>query len=173
MVDGFGKNKDGHIVYSQIDFPIGALASLDAIGLVDPKIDGSREQGFRLLKTQYWLEFVGLVDGEGPVLWGWSVGLTAAQIEEAIEADPQSVFDEANRDTNRPVFPIGMYNTDPVATNTTTLNAQMFVGEFKPRWSIREGNFLSTWAYNVDAGALTSGAELRGICKHFGVWLND
>ncbi len=151
---------------------LGSLAALD-MATVNSKIDGSRERGFRITKTMYDVDIYGY-DGteDGPVAFGLAVGMTAAEIEEAIEADPQSPNDVAAEErVGRAVFPLGVI---PRSGPSTPSN-QHEMRELKTtsiNWSVPEGSGLVWWFYNY-GGALGAGNLASIFAKHFGVWLND
>lgn len=96
---------------------------------------------------------------------GFSMNHDQADIEEAIEADPQNPQDdEENLQAKRPVWPLHIVGDgDP----------QAIKGSFNPRWSCPEGRAAQWWAYNLDTAGLTDGEVLSIFAKHYGVWLRD
>ncbi len=152
-----------------------ALVTLNAsTALLEPtNVDASREQGFRVTKMETAVAFTGKTANEGPILWGLAFGQTAAEIEEAIESDPQGMFNEANQELqerqNRPVWPIGIINPLPVAGVID--EGKMIT--LKPNWSAPEGGTMDFFAYNFGSGSLTTGTVIRYVYKLFGVWLKD
>ncbi len=152
-----------------------ALATLNAsTALVEPtKVDASREQGFRVTKIETAVAWTGKTDGEGPILWGLAFGQTAAEIEEAIEDDPQGMQNEAGRTLqehqNRPVWPIGIVSPSGVAGVLD--EGKVIV--LRPNWSAPEGGTMDFFAYNFGSGSLTTGTVMRYVYKLFGVWLRD
>lgn len=157
------------IIYDDVELALGALAGKDAIA-APSKIDASRENGFRVMKTEYWMIFYGKTTAEGPIMVGLAPNLAAASIEETIEADPQSrTDDQVTPDSKRPVFPLEIIDY----TEVDMTNLQPYKGEVKIRWSIPEGNNLNWFAYNMNAAGLTTGTVVRIFAKHYGVWLRD
>ncbi len=152
-----------------------ALATLAAsTALLEPtKVDASREQGFRVTKIETMVGFTGKTAGEGPILWGLAFGQTAAEIEEAIEDDPQGMQNAANVELqehqNRPVWPIGIL--DPAAVAGVIDEGKVIV--LRPNWSAPEGGTMDFFAYNFGSGTLTTGTVMRYVYKLFGVWLRD
>ncbi len=164
-------SEQGAIVHDLSVITVGALAALDAV-VVNSVIDATREEGFRILKTEYFVHFEGKTTAEGPVMFGFAANLNAAEIEEAIEADPQQRADDPEmHNAMRPVWVLG------VIPKLSTEQDQSFPGNvkgiFNPRWSIPEGKGASWWAYNNSSGALTTGLLIKIMAKHFGVWLRD
>ncbi len=157
------------IEYLVLQAAAGALAALDVIN-VGTQIDIGREQGKRITKMQISGGWHGATPGEGPVAWGFSTGLTAAEVEETLESDPQSSFDvPAQEETMRPVFPMGiidMITADGVFNNGLPFDVNL-------NWSVREGAGLDVWFYNISGAVLTTGLTLAAVCKIFGVWLSD
>lgn len=167
------KNPKSGIVYDVIEIACGALAAKDLI-LSASAIDAAKEMGFRILKSQIFASFLNKTADEGGVLFGYAFNPdSAAAVEEAIEADPQSDSRLArlqNEQAMRPVFPIGLIHFN--ATDGVLFNGAAI--EIKPQWSIPEGGALQYWAYNVSPSApLTTGCIIQIQAKHFGVWLND
>ncbi len=134
-------------------------------------IDGSREQGIRISKLKTCLSYEALETLIGPVVVGLSVGLSAAEVEEALEADPQGMQDTpAMEQTDRKVFPIYMI---PARTEVNNRNIQKFETiEDWPFREIDEGNSLDMWAFNIDGSALTAGIITLGMVLT-GEWLRD
>ncbi len=153
----------GAILWDVVEIDISSLASLDAVSGAS-KIDAARENGFRILKSEVMIrsEVGGLAVGmSGP-------GLNVAEVEEAIESDPQSPSDNVDIErTMRMVVPFGVVPFDALVMNLTGENA------IKPRWSWPEGQAMLYWVYNFSPDAVTTDKGLSILAKHFGVWLND
>lgn len=161
------------ILHEVITITVGALASQTAV-LGSSKIDASRENGFRIMKTEYEIDYRGKTASEGPVEIGFAYNQSATLIGETLADDPQSrVEDENAGETKRPVYPLEMvpYNvTNKHGTNPTVPTA---LRSMTARWSIPEGNKFDAYAYNWGGGALTTGMTITIRCKHYGVWLRD
>lgn len=153
------------IVYDLIDLSIGALGGLD-VAVAPSKIDASRLNGFRVMKTEYFMALEGYTAGEGPVVVGMAMLQDDATIEQGLEADPQSASDLANNSyTKRPVWPLEIFTLQTADGGKK--------GSFNPRWSCPEGQVTNWWVYNLDGAALTIGCMLHILAKHYGVWLRD
>lgn len=158
------------IVYDVINITLGTLASVTAVTTVS-KIDTARLQGFRVTRTEWFIERLGGTFGDDPVVVGYGFGTTSTQISEALTRDPQSGSVNAgdtvlNDETMRPIFPMAAFSSE-------NLQLLMKSGVTKPMWSAPEGGFLNWFAFNFGGGALTTGGSIRIFAKHFGVWLKD
>ncbi len=164
----FSDNTMAAIVWDEVGITLGTLGSATVTGN-DSKIDTARAQGFRVLRTEWFIIMDGLTQDEGPILVGLAHDLGATEIDECIEADPQRPNDPAvSEKANRPVWPLTYLWRDSAG------NGQIVdKGVIKLNWSIQEGTLLKWWAKNTDASALTTGAIVKIRAKHFGVWLKD
>ncbi len=148
---------------------LGALAAKDAVDAVS-KIDASRLNGFRIMKTEYWIDYGNKTTAEGPITVGFAVHHSEGEVEEAIEADPQNSADMVlNATAKRPVWPL---ETIP-QSGTGSPSDLVPMRSFNPRWSCIEGKNAFWWAYNRDDAALTTGGVVNIFAKHYGVWLRD
>ncbi len=160
------------VSHEQVSIDVTGLTSANVIGDVT-KIDGARNQGVHIDQIKWaarWQQFTTL---EGGVQVGLSVGdgLTDAQVEEALEADPQSDSDvPATEQSLRKVFPLFM------VPDSTELDSHQQM-EFRSidRWpfkDLNEDEALKTYAYNTSGTTLTSGLiKLDMVIT--GRWLRD
>ncbi len=163
----FSDNSLAGIVWDDFQVALGTLNAITAI-TGNSKIDAARLQGFRVLRSEWYCTLSGLTAGEGPVLVGMAHDLTATEIKECIEADPQRSGDPGEEEkSKRAVWPLALMMN---LSNDGMLNAE---GVKKLGWSFPEGTILKYWAYNVASGDLTTGAVWFLLVKHFGVWLKD
>lgn len=169
--DSIAKNSENlHILYDNVEIALGGLAAGDAIS-ADSRIDNSRLNGFRVMKTEYWLDYYDKTTDEGPIMVGFSMNHSVAEVEEAFEADPQASTDDTNNfRAKRPIWPLEM-----IARDSTELGSgDQRSGSITPRWSCPEGNTAIWWAYNCDlTNPITTGTKVRIFAKHYGVWLRD
>ncbi len=152
---------------------LGALGGNDVIAQ-NSSIDGSRAQGFRIMKSEIFMTLTGKTTAEGPIIWGVACNMDAAEIEAAMEADPQDRNADDSRGEGTFIKILDVIGLVEVTRPTTnSLNSPLFkVSYGRNGWSIPEGQNLSFWAMNVGA-ALTSGTVLLFSAEHFGVWLRD
>ncbi len=156
------------IIHDNVGLTLGTLAGLDAITAANSKIASSNQNGFRLMRSEVYLNETGFTDGEGPILIGMAASLTAAEIEEALEASPTGRLDDVlNTMANRPIWPLAVQQSSV----TSTTDRRVIV--VQPRWSLPEDGGLVYFAYNLSSSPLTTGTILSFAAKHFGVWLND
>ncbi len=159
---------------NNLTLTVGALASLDVIS-ANGKIDGSRNQGFRVVKSEIFCVMEDKTVLEGPLVVGVACNAVAAEIEKAIEVDPQSPSDDDERGTGvfiMPIWMIGEQTIDiPLQANGRILEKTISYG--KNGWSIPESEAWSVWCYNRSGAALTTGTLFKFFVSHFGVWLRD
>lgn len=165
----FGENPRAQILWEHNNFSTGALAVKDVASNNSQRLDGSTQQGMRILKVEYNIWTTGMTAGEGPVLCGLAgPDISASEIEEALEADPQwSGSDTEAFQANRPIWPLGMIN------NLSSIGFWIEqMKEKKINWSFPEGTALQFWVYNLDDSTL-SAFNVHFLLKIYGVWLND
>lgn len=162
------------LLYDDVVITLSTLGAATAVTATS-KIDNSRENGFRVIKTQYWVDWFGKTAVEGPLMVGIAFGVNASEIAETISDDPQSRLKDFNdAETRRPVFPLVMIPTASTDAGGVTPSQGAFpMSEITLRWSAPEGSSVLWFAFNAGGGALTTGAGVAIFAKHFGVWLND
>ncbi len=148
-----------------------SLASLTANDAVigTSKIDAAREHGFRIVKTEGWIMLKGGIVNEFAIFGMAPWTMTAAEIEEGIEADPQSMFEVPETEqSSRPTFPMA------VIGGAAAQARQSAHFENNIPWSYPEGSSLQYWFYNPDDNSWSAGSQEAIIfAKHTGVWLRD
>ncbi len=161
--------KLNYVYDNSVILSIASLAANDAIS-IGSKIDASREQGFRVVKSEGWFIGRNLADEEQVVVCIIADAMVAAEGEVGVESDPQSLFDfEEIERAGRSIFPIGILHGEGVAASE-----RMFHFENKVPWTYPEGSAMSYMVYNIDDAALSAASqELIGFVKHTGVWLRD
>ncbi len=158
------------ILRDQKEFAVGALTTLNLITL-GTRLDTSKEQGFRISKTRFLISWSAKTTLEGPVVLGASTGMNAAEVEEAVESDPQAMFDIPGKEqAARPHWPLCIVGA-VTEVNGVINNGLPFDRKFN--WSIREGAGFDLWAYNMSTGSITTGMLFHVFMEHFGVWLRD
>ncbi len=156
------------VLHEELLLTVGTLAAGAAV-LQQSKIDSAREQGFKIRKSKYSMTYNAKTDGEGPILFGYAVGLNAAEVAEAIAADPQHVKDiPAVDEANRRVYPLEWL---PVDGTESFRDFHKFLRRFSIPWSIDEGVTLS-WFVHAFA-ALTSGMLVHIMATYYGEWMRD
>ncbi len=162
---GFGKDGRGIIKYfGTAPLAVGALVALDVTNSTAMDLSGADVDMYRVLKADVFVSWTGHTSGQGPILIGLSdKALTAAQVEEALEALPHDRTDiVAHEQALRPVWPLCIvgHETQGLVNNGMAI-------EWKPRWTFTAG--INTWAYNLDTATLTSGTLVTTFGKAFGV----
>ncbi len=90
----FSDNSMADIVWDFLTMMPGALASGDFV-IAASRIDTARIQGFRILKTEWYVSMRNATTGEGGFLLGMCHDLTAAELASMVDADPQRPKDTA------------------------------------------------------------------------------
>ena len=122
------------------------------------RVDSGRLQGSKILKMKAWCHIRSKTSGEGPIVCGFSIGLTATEIASALISDPQSNEDQTNIAANRKVFPIWVFGrlvTDSPGPSHGDPN--LFRDVRFPTWRVIEGEDLHFFAFNAGGGSLTTG----------------
>ncbi len=133
-------------------------------------IDGSRTQGVRIKKMMGAVTWEGKTTIEGPLLYGIAtIDLSNAEIEEALEADPQGENDQPASDQgNRQVFPLGLI---PASVLISAAHTQHYRRWNWPWKTIPEGSGLKFWVQNLDSATLTTGTLVNFSCVIVQEWL--
>ncbi len=140
---------------------LGTLASKDVISTV--MINASTDT-YRLMSTDGVWSCSGLTLGEGPVAVGIARGdYTAAEIEECLEAAGAVDLGDllAQEKANRFVRQIAVVSAaEPLANDGKAIKTKL-------NWPVAEGDQPQIWAYNISAGALSTGGahKFAGHCN--------
>ncbi len=170
---GFGKDNRGAIIRETQTITVGALAA-------DAAVTGTAlaiTDDFRILKTVIDAHIDGLTAAEGIGLrLGIANGdLTVAQIAEAITTDgplnssDRDKIEEAERFAKQ--FAIAEFS-NAAETEMQFKNEQGgALIEVKPRWTFNKGVGWDWFVFN-NGPTLTTGASLRIVATHYGVWVD-
>ncbi len=175
---GFGKDGKGVIVKEQTTLGLGALAGQDLI-LQDSAV--VLDADFRILKTDLTAVITGAtsLEGVGLILYMTEGDLNAALVEANVELNgPLSQGDPDNEEVaSRWVRRVGI-TTGPTVNETERVFKNEYGGgllSLTPRWTFRrrrtgtQGGW--NWAVYNDGIVLTTGATLRVLATHYGVWV--
>ncbi len=138
--------------------------------LVTSKIDASREQGFMSLVQKGRITFRASDGAGGPVaVYLIQPGMSLAEAEEAIEADPQSPVDlPAVEQVKRRIWMLGF--VQPIISGEFS----HFDFHTKHKIVTPEGSNLEYMIYNTNLSvALDVSNSVQIYCEHLGVWLRD
>ena len=156
---------------------VGSLG-VDAVNQADLKIDSAREQGATLVKVKGTFGATGKTVSEGPVVFGFDIGLSATAVTEAFQADPQlHEAVPAAEQANREVFPVGQvaFSNAGIANSATGQVSDAIWRDLRvPSWEIVEGRTMHFFACNRHPSAsLTSGLIIRFTGVMITRWSTD
>ncbi len=168
------------VLVQQFDHDLELALSTLGAGTVIRKeslIDGSRLNGFRLVKSRIFITMTGKTTAEGPILFGLDIGFPAGtDVKAVLETDPQSSMADQNRGKNTFLKILGVVGLVPTVFPASDEGITPAVYEMtygKNGWSIPEGQALNYWFQNLMGSALTTGTTMQITAEHFGVWLRD
>ncbi len=153
---------------------LGALAAGAAVAVVGPAITDD----YRIIKTEVHAQIEGLTAGEGNgLIFGIANGdLSASQIAESLVTDgPVNASDrdkaeEAGRFTRMLSGSALMPDANTIRDFPNDHGGPII--EKTIRWTFSKGVGWDWWVFNNDGSALTTGATLRLVATHYGVWVN-
>ncbi len=171
---GFGKDGKGQILYdtslSSVDLT--AITTRDVVELGGAYHE-ALEEDFRMLRCDYWIGInpaQAIVILDGPLMVGLAAAnLTAAQIEEAIEAIPVNRGDTALEASMRPVWPLEVFNLWDVDSGPIDTTRK---GTFNPKWTFQNPDGWTWWTYNMSDATMVTGSDISIFAKYFGVWVS-
>ncbi len=153
-----------------LEINISSLAAVTGI-LGASKIDAARENGFKSLVQK------GIIALDGSVVTAPTgqpimVGLTRlnlANLEVAIENDPQNSLPVNQEDAKKFYWILGYLNTYDASSEGST-----FKFSTRHKITVIEGTALQFFAYNIDTvTGIPATSQLKIFCEHLGVWLRD
>ncbi len=154
------------------------LAANTAI-LGPDKIDSSRLQGFHLIWVKIAGFFAGKTTADGPVMYGICCNLTASELTDILNDDPQSaqvVTKTGPGSWYMPITLIGLDSTEGDINGdgqSTEIQGTSKFTKYPVNWTIPEGNNFNTFAFNQEGGALATGMTIQTSVQAFGAWLRD
>ncbi len=175
---GFGKDGKGAIVKEHTTLTVGALTSLDAVG-VDSAV--LLDMDFRILRSDITcvLSQVTSLEAQGLILYMAQGSLTTAEAEVNIEQNgPLRLGDKlleevADRWVRRVAITIG-----PTVNETERVMRNKYGGgllDIEPRWTFRRGRTAGEGGWNwviYNAGpTVTTGIIAQIHATHYGVWV--
>ncbi len=172
---GFGKDNKGVIIREQASQAVGTLAANTA--LIIASGDLTITEDFRMLKSEIvaHLDALTATEGEGCLFGICNGDLTVAQIAACLQTDGPADFSDrgATESAERFVKVLSQVDfTDEGQTNVIFRNENGGpIIVTKPRWSFSNTHGWNFFLYNDSANAFTTGATVRLIMTHYGVWL--
>ncbi len=156
-----------------VDKALGALG-VDAAIIQTTKVDASRLQGCRVKKYKLHMEWTAKTATEGPIIFGFSEGLTTTQLANMFAADPQHDADPGELEESlRHALWVGTISKASIASPIAGQNMSMRPMSGKwPGWEAIEGETVDLWWINVDSASLTSGTLCSGFLELLGDWID-
>ena len=159
------------VIHNVLELDLAILPTLN-VKAAATKIDAAREQGARIKQMKAAISWKDKPTTLGPLLVGFSVGLTELQIAEALLADPISDKSnvEAAEQANRRVFPVWLIPAGiAVASEELTKLEEIHF----PWKEIDEGVDLDFWVQNLDGSSLTGNTLVVAQIAFVTEWLRD
>ncbi len=157
------------VQYETVKVDVGGVAG--AVSVASMAMDSGRNQGVLIKKLMGAVDYDGKTAGEGPYLYGMAHAISAAEIQEALEADPQ---DENNvPDTeygNRQVMVLGVI---PKASTASPADTVPYRSIRFPWKKIPEQTNLFFWVQNKHTGTVSAGTDVRFSYIIVQEWLDD
>lgn len=165
------------IIYEHTTHTTGAVPAGDTT-TINSVIDSAKTEGFRITKIEGTIGVVDVTGGsEGNpyTLYYHQLGISAAEVEEALEADPSSSQDVPNVEKAKRF--IHMWPGAAPGTGGLFRNADGgFFFSVTPKGggiSLREGTGMGWTVANPAGGATLPSATWTFNLKYYGVWLRD
>ncbi len=153
---------------------LGTLGAATTL-LVATRIDASQFQGAKIAKVKGYVSWSAKTATEGPIIWGVCAGVSAAEVTEALLADPQRMDDPGESEKgNRKVFPIGIIPAASTSSSVALAENPPFIRNWRvPSWSMLEEEAFNLFFFNRDSGALTTGTLIEFGLSVVTRWLDD
>ncbi len=161
-----------------LSLAIGAI-SAGALSAFNTKIDASRENGFKIIKTRLGAQVNAKNGADGPVVFGVSCNINATELLAYLEQDLQ-------KKTATPVLGPGQFvkilSYLPVTSTTGRLTSNdvndvgsgVHLVDIGVAWTVPEGDNFGFFFWVPTGGAdLASGMTMTAIWEWMGVWLRD
>ncbi len=164
--------------WQHVNFDTGVLTAGGTAILKNIVVDVSRGQGFRMSALRYWVEYGGKTAEQGPILWGLAWGLTAAEVGETMNSDPQFDVEVDMELVRRNLIVIGLIPNDAtksgeLAGTTRYLSAQTLRKIKVPSWDVVEGTAILLWQCVLAGGDdVATGCSLELTLGIKGGWLD-
>ncbi len=166
---GFGKDGKGVILREVASITLGTLASEAAIKSTS---NIALQEDFRLIKTEFLAVATGMTSGEQIMIGIADRELSAAELAQSIVVNgPVDRNDHvANEQAHRPSWLLATFTEGGVGSDADVLNGGLPV-EKTLRWTFSDTEGFNFFGFNPTSATLTTGAVIRIIAKHFGVWV--
>ncbi len=155
-------------MHEHFDLDASALTA-GSVVIANSNWDTAQDQGFIVKKVRAACSYHGKITTEGPAVVGGWMGLSTAEVKEALDANPQSSFDKPGTERgNRAVWPLWQI---PGATELSNQEIVPFREIYWPYKQKVEENSMGFYLQNVDGSNVTVEADID--VAWFGVWTRD
>ncbi len=166
-------------VWERLTITVGTTAAGKAV-LNPARIDLNREQGFRVDKVRHAIEWRSKTIDDGPGIVGLSWNMTAIEVEETMNADPQHSAAMEMENAERNIYPVAYIPRRTTQSGQITAVgigfelAQSFRTFRPPSWDIPEGTQIAWWYWVPQTGVThTTGMLIEIMAGYRGGWLSD
>ncbi len=158
------------VMHEVVEIGVSGLVAGDVVGATS-QIDTARENGVRIDKVRGALTWKDKTTTIGPIAIGVTVGsFTTSEVEEALEADPQSHDDgPITERANRPVWTLWVI---PASTEVNKQHEVKMTDLYWPFKEVDEGEQIIFWAHNLDTSTLTA-ATFQINLNWVYTWMRD
>ncbi len=161
------------VQHGHSELVVSTLGTLAAI-TVSLSIDAARGNGVILKQLKAGITYSGKISAEGPIVIGLSTDLSAAEVAEAMVADPQSQRDiPATEQANRRVYPLFVIGVGQTSSGDSGDQMTPYRKIRFPWKDFSEGKGLQLFAWNADSSNLTGSmlVEINWVAVQ--EWLDD
>ncbi len=138
------------------------------------KHDATRLQGSRLRNVRWAQEWTGKTTAEGPVQFGLAWNLSAVEVAECMNADPQSDMEEEMEKIRRNLVILGQIPAISTASIQSRGSGESYRTSKLPSWDLIEGTVLNLWWMVPQGGTdLTTGMNTKFEMGIKEGWLSD
>ncbi len=144
---------DQQVQHDGVRITVGTLGAIAAV-TASLNIDAARVSGVLIKKWMAAMSHSGLQTGDGPIIVGYSQDLSATEVAECLNADPQGDGDiPATERGNRKVVPVWV-----ISQGGDDAPGYVMPARFRWPWpEMKEGTGLQMFVYNAGMSPLSAG----------------
>ncbi len=158
------------VQYETVENAVGALVT-QTVSTIPMRQDSARNQGVRIKKLMGAVDYNAKTAGDGPLLFGLAHALSATEIAEALNADPQDSNNvPATEQGNRRVMVLGVI---PKIATASPFDIVPYRTIRFPWKELPEDTNMFFWVQNKDTGTIQTGTLVRFSYIIVQEWLDD